>query len=291
MAIQSKFATILIAGNPYVNAVLINDLYKTLPRKSGSTQKKLVNDLRLDQPTSVWRRNKDKAKVGTIATRILDQFKPQMQDLYVNAHEIETPKDGPNKQNHIELLRMISELPDLATESEESESESDHELEQPIVVASAAPIVAPSTTRVLMPIIELEEHEMFRDANNQVFSIEARGERSKDKILFKAKDVATFAENERLIRTIMDNRCHYSYENDYTILQTDGVWKFRTLDPRENLMALVTPSNSSINGRGINHDLVYLTLAGLLRVAAVSRNANANLIKLFDWLQNLFYVH
>jgi hypothetical protein len=307
MTIQSKFATILIAGKPYVNAVLINDLYKTLPRKSGSTQKKLVNDLLLDQPASVWRRNKDKAKVGTIATRILDQFKPQMQDLYVDVHEIETPKDGPNKQNHIELLRLISKLPDLAaeSESEESESESEDELEQPLVVASAAPIVtsivstvasatpivAPSTTQVLMPIIELEEHEMFRDANDQVFPIEVRGERSKDKILFKAKDVAAFAENDRLIKTMLDDRKAYQHGNDYQILETDGVRQWRHQNPRENSIPLLTGSNSSANGRGINHDLVYLTLAGLLRVAAVSRNMNENLVKLFDWLQNLFYVH
>jgi uncharacterized protein involved in high-affinity Fe2+ transport len=36
---------------------------------------------------------------------------------------------------------------------------------------------------------------------------------------------------------------------------------------------------------------VYFTLAGLIKVVTVSRNANANLLKLFDWLQNLFYVH
>jgi hypothetical protein len=298
MTILSKLATIIIDGKPYVNAVLINDLYKTLPRKSGSTQKKLVNELQLDQPASVWRRNKDKAKVGTIATRILDQFKPQMQDLYVDVHEIETPKDGPNKQNHIELLRMISELPNLATdpESNESESELDDEPEQPTVVTSAASIVAPivvapSATQVLMPIIELEEHEMFRDANDQVFPIEVRGERSKDKILFKAKDVAAFAENDQFIKNMMKGHTSYQYGKDYLFLDEHQRVQCTHQNLQENSIPLLVGSTSSVNGRGINHDLVYLTLAGLLRVAAVSRSGNANLVKLFSWLQNLFYVH
>lgn len=65
---------------------------------------------------------------------------------------------------------------------------------------------------------------------------------------------------------------------DYQILENDGLRNFRNQILPEEF------------GR-VNYDLVYLTTAGLIRVAAVSRNANANLIKLFDWLQNLFYVH
>ena len=293
MNILSKFKPMIIIDKTYVSAVLINDLYKTISRKSGSTQKKLIKELRIIEWQNLYRRHKDKTKVGTIATRVLEQFKPQTQELYIEVNELGLPKEGPNKNEHIELLRLISLLPDLVTdsESEESESESEDESEQPIVVASAAPIVVPSTTQVLMPIIELEEHEMFRDANDQVFPIEVRGERSKDKILFKAKDVAAFAENERLIKTMLDDRKAYQHGNDYQILETDGVRQWRHQNPRENSIPLLTGSNSSANGRGINHDLVYLTLAGLLRVAAVSRNMNENLVKLFDWLQNLFYVH
>jgi hypothetical protein len=122
---------------------------------------------------------------------------------------------------------------------------------------------------------------MFRDANDQVFPIEVRGERSKDKILFKAKDVTVFAENNRLLRTLLDDRCHYQYEKDYQILEEDGVRNFRTLNSSENFK----------QNERLNWDNVYLTLAGLIRVTTSTRNTNANLLKLFDWLQNLFYVH
>jgi hypothetical protein len=272
MMIQNKFETITIDNQIYVKVSFINDLYRTLPRKSGTTQLKIVDELQLDKHAAVWRRNKDKSKLGTVATRFLNQFKSQSQDIYVDVREIMTPKEGPHKLNHIRLLQMINEQPDLTTESD-SDSDSD----EPTIQASAAPITI-NTDRVLMPIIELEEHEMFRDANDQVFPIEVRGERSKDKILFKAKDVATFAENNLLIKILLRDQSLYVYEKDYQILQ-------------EESMELVVPSNSSKNGRGINHDLVYLTLAGLIKVVTVSRNANANLLKLFDWLQNLFYVH
>jgi hypothetical protein len=215
--IQNKFETITIDSQIYVKVSLINDLYRTLPRKSGTTQKKIVDELQLAKHAAVWRRNKDNSKVGTVATRILNQFKSQSQDIYVDVREIMTPKEGAHKEEHIKLLQMISKLPDLNTESD-----SDSEADEPTVQAAAAPITI-NTDRVLMPIIKLEEHEMFRDANDQVFPIEVRGERSKDKILFKAKDVAVFAENNRLIESIMDNRGTYRYKKDYQILQEGSI--------------------------------------------------------------------
>ena len=49
MNIQSKFATITMEdGHSYVSAVSINDVYKIIHRKSGSTQKKLICDLNLE---------------------------------------------------------------------------------------------------------------------------------------------------------------------------------------------------------------------------------------------------
>lgn len=277
MTIQSKLSTFTIIDETYVNAATINDLYKTIYRKSGSTQKKLISDLKLERYVVLWRRHKDKTKVGSIATRLLDQFKSQTQDLYLEIKELETPQEGPNKKIHIELLRLINDLPDLA-----NDSESDNEPEKPTIVASAAPIIAPSANQLLMPIIVLEEHEMFRDANDQVFPIEVRGERTKDKILFKAKDIESFIDKNRLIENMFDSRGAYKCGSDYIILQ-------------ENMIPELTGSRSSeelsIDDKRINHNLVYLTLPGLIRVASVSRNANANLLKLFDWLVHLFYVH
>ena len=113
MPIQSKFTYITMDDSrTYVNAVAINDIYKTIYRKSGSTQKKLIKELKLTKYVGIWRRHKDHTKIGSIATRLLDEFKSQVHDLYLDITELETPKEGDNKDNHIELLRLISLLPD-----------------------------------------------------------------------------------------------------------------------------------------------------------------------------------
>ena len=176
----------------------------------GSTQKKLIKELKLTNYIGIWRRHKDHTKVGSIATKILDHFKSQVHDLYLEVNELETPKEGDNKNNHIELLRLISLLPDVETE----------------VVPDAVPAVPiavpqPTTTlEGLPPIIELEESEMFKDANDQPFHIEVRGERTKDGILFKAKDIARFADNQLLIRTMLrDDTTSYKEGIDYVILK------------------------------------------------------------------------
>ncbi len=266
MSIQSKFAATMDGGVWYVSAASINNVYKSIPRKSGSTQKSLIKELKLTNYITIWRRHKDRTKVGTIATKILDQFKPQVHDLCLEVDELENPKEGQNKNNHIELLRLISLLPDIEPKP----------VPQPI-----EPIVETNPVMTIdgMPsIIELEEREMFRDANDQPFHIEVRGERTKDGILFKAKDVAIFADNDRLIKTMLDDRKSYKEGIDYKIL-------------KQSPMALMAPLENSNKKERIDHDLVYLTTAGLIRVASVSRNANTNLVKLFDWLCDLFYVH
>ncbi len=298
MSIQTKFTTIAMeSGLKYVSAVLINDQYKTIYRKSGSTQKKLIKELKLTNYIGIWRRHKDHTKVGSIATKILDHFKSQVHDLYLEINELETPKEGDNKDNHIELLRLISLLPDVKQEP---------------IANPVEPIATPRPTITLEglpPIIELEETEMFKDVNDQPFHIEVRGERTKDGILFKAKDIARFADNARLIETMTDDRNHYQEGTDYVILKKTSNDLVGLLEDLENLQRRQSPHpNSSENSKPlvtvwnsledlsknktkINRDLVYLTTAGLIRVASVSRNANANLVKLFDWLCNLFYVH
>ena len=258
-------------GLKYVSAVLINDQYKTIFRKSGSTQKKLIKELKLTNYIGIWRRHKDHTKVGSIATKILDHFKSQVHDLYLEVNELETPKEGDNKDNHIELLRLISLLPDVETE----------------VVPDAVPVVpiaVPQPTTALEglpPIIELEESEMFKDANDQPFHIEVRGERTKDGILYKAKDFACYSDNKYFIQNLLQDNTSYKPDIDYVILK--NFESIKSID--------LSSSKISDKKERVDHDYVYLTTAGLIRAASVARNANANLVKLFDWLCNLFYVH
>ena len=350
MTIQDKFDTISSEdGLLYVKAKPIANMYSSMPKKSGTTQKKLVKELQVHSFMITWDRHKDKSKKGTIATKLMSQFKSQVHTMYISVHDLDTPKDGPNKDNHIQLLQLIDALPDI---NQNNITVRDQEnTEQPQVTPAAAPIVesideaiqvtpaaAPimgvskipgvlsghpkSNTNdncILMPIIELKEHEMFRDAEGNIFPIEVRGERSKDKILFKAKDVSVFADNERLIQILTRDDSRYQYGTDYHVLKAndDELYMKQILpknsiplvagsnspidesipllvglnSPIDESIALLVQSNSSVNEHKINWDYVYLTLAGLIRVVYVSRNANANLVKLFDWFAHLFYVH
>lgn len=229
----------------------------------------MIKELKLTNYIGIWRRHKDHTKVGSIATKILDHFKSQVHDLYLEINELETPKEGDNKDNHIELLRLISLLPDVKQEP----------IANPVVpIATHQPTI---TLEGLPPIIELEENEMFKDANDQPFHIEVRGERTKDGILYKAKDFACYSDNKYFIQNLLQDNTSYKEDIDYVILKNHESIDFIDSLPLEN-------SNKK---ERVDYDLVYLTTSGLIRAASVARNANANLVKLFDWLCNLFYVH
>jgi hypothetical protein len=227
----------------------------------------LIKELNLREYIGVWRRHKDRSKVGSIATKILDQFKSQVHDLYLDITELETPKKGDNKDNHIELLRLISLLPDV---------------ELPIIENNAVVESKPIVINGLPPIIELEESEMFKDANDQPFHIEVRGERSRLGALYKAKDYQRFCENDQFVNNLLKEHSSYKEGIDYVILKNLPMVQC-TID--------ASLENSNKKQTKINHDLVYLTTAGLIRAASVARNANANIVNLFNWLCDLFYVH
>lgn len=53
------------------------------------------------------------------------------------------------------------------------------------------------------PLLELEEHEKFRDVADNVFEVEVRGVREEDKIYFKAVDIEKLFEMENLIKNIV----------------------------------------------------------------------------------------
>ena len=191
---------------------------------------------------------------------------------------------------HKELSKRLKELPDINEEEIDIESSTDESTQEPTVVPSASPTVVPSAAptveheSIVLPIIELEEHERFTDVDDQVVDIEVRGERSKDKIYFKAKDVARYFEINHLTEVLLDDRNSHKYGTDYIILGIPNPVNNRVGDPEETHAIASTKSR-------INHDTIFLTLAGYIRVAAVSRSGNANMVKVFDWIKNIVFVH
>jgi hypothetical protein len=208
-----------------------------------------------------------------------DQFKPSMHNVFVKLDQL---------NRHKELMKRLKELPDINNEEsnhEGSDVEADEgTVREPTVVPSAAPIVVPSAAptnqSIELPVIDLEEHERFTDVDDQVVDIEVRGERSKDKIYFKALDVARYFEIDRLTKCLIrSDDSSYNYGIDYIIANVDSI---HIGNPQGTISSMGiaegTQSIASTQTR-INHDHIFLTLAGYIRVAAVSRSGNANMVK------------
>jgi hypothetical protein len=120
----AKFEDLIIAnGRTYVRASTINDLYKRTNHKANSTPKKLISDLQIESYIRVKHTPKNLTKDNSLRSRFLSKFKLQSRTVYLPISELDTPKEGANKQNHIELLRMINMLPELKSVSVSGEQE------------------------------------------------------------------------------------------------------------------------------------------------------------------------
>ncbi len=248
----------------YINAARVNEQYKKLKGNSKVTQVPMINKLRLDYIV-VYRRGPN---VGTIANIDINsnKFVSTMMNIFVKLNQL---------IKHKQLMERIKTLPDINNEdynlapmglsSDHQQNNIEHHVEEE----------KPSPDEILtnddLPIIELQDHEKFRDINDEIFDIEVRGERAKDKIYFKAKDISQFFGITRLTEQMLRNDQNQTFKinEDYYIPLLVG----------------------SSNLQRINHDHIYLTLQGLLRVVFVSRSDNENIIKTLDWIVGLVYTH
>ncbi len=268
----------------YIKATEIQRFLKVYLWKCSIPQVDLKNKLGINEYIVARHRHKDQTKIGAITSKIINGFKSQSQILYLSVAELECPKDGPNKRFHEVLLQAISNKPDINGSIKEKPT-APIEARNGAIIEEKPSIFSKKEydNRIKMPIIELQEHEHFRDIDGNIFPIEVRGTRTKDGMFFKAKDLAVFVDNKRLAEVMLMNNTSYQLGIDYIIAE-----EYQT----QYYCVLEFPSilETSLKTKGVNHDLVYLTTAGLIRLVAVSRNPNANLGKLFEWLVTLFYV-
>jgi len=105
------------------------------------------------------------------------------------------------------------------------------------------------------PLLELTDKEKFKDTNGNIIDIETRGERDRNKIFFKVKDVSDAFGMDGLNKTIIDIRNGYKRNKHYKtfFIRSYGV---------ENVSTTIKKC-------------LYLTYRGLLRVLFVSYNKNA----------------
>jgi prophage antirepressor-like protein len=117
------------------------------------------------------------------------------------------------------------------------------------------------------PILELEDEEKFHDTDGNIIEIETRGEKERNKILFKVNDVAKRFDMSNLERTLRDVRNNYNINIHYKkyYIRVSGVKNPQT----------------TIKKR------LYLTYKGLLRVLFASNNKQAD--KFQDWAEERLF--
>ena len=118
-------------------------------------------------------------------------------------------------------------------------------------------------------ILILKDSEKFCDNHGNILEIETRGEKNRNKVFFKLKDVSKCFEMNYLDSTILQKDKGYHHTTDY-----------KTFFIRKYLSKEQPPTIKKC---------LYLTYHGLLRVLFVSRNKNVKRFQ--DWAEeNLFTI-
>ena len=126
-----------------------------------------------------------------------------------------------------------------------------------------------SNTYPIAPeILEIDEHEKFKDSNGRTLNITIRGERNHKNCYFRLKDISRSFEMPNLCKVIQNEKTSYELNVHYKIF------------------VIVYGNNVSIEQ---NTEEVYLTYKGLLKVLFASRSGNAESFQ--DWVtETLFTV-
>ena len=116
-------------------------------------------------------------------------------------------------------------------------------------------------------ILELEEHEKFKDKNGKTIKIEVRGERKHNECYFKVKDISDGFEMPNLNSTLL-----HKERNDY---QIDIHYKYFTIN--------LTSKNGNIKSK----IYLFLTYTGFQKFINVSRNnfTSKLIFTMTKWIQ------
>ena len=129
-----------------------------------------------------------------------------------------------------------------------------------VMVQSNAPITTAKKVNrdyeLAPPLLELEDHEKFRDADGNTLEIETRGDRAKDRIYFRVDGefgVSTGFGLDNLSKILMQADSGFIRETHFKTFITPRVYP-------------------TYSGGNKNKPTLFLTYSGLLRVLMVSRN-------------------
>jgi len=139
------------------------------------------------------------------------------------------------------------------------------------IVKPPSPIISRTTEEPenAPPILYLDEEEMFKDADGNVLPIEVRGERNRQNIFFRVKDISDNFVFPKLKTVLLNNSSEYKRGLHFkTFIRQSTVVNY---DP--NL-----PNKKTS---------LFLTYKGLLRFLFVSRNKNAEQFQ--DWAEEKLF--
>ena len=138
-----------------------------------------------------------------------------------------------------------------------------------------------STSRVIVKtrkeapdLLKLEDHEKFRDSEDNIFEVEVRGVRNEEQIFYKGKDVEKVFGMGSLVRGIHNNDNNYIKEEDYEIF-------LLAHEPLNVVRGSIEKSQS----RRVQS--VFFTYNGLLKVIFNSRSGVAH--KFRKWATKIIY--
>lgn len=72
--------------------------------------------------------------------------------------------------------------------------------------------------QVAPPIIELEEHEYFKDNEGNILDVEIRGYREKEELYFNVKDIGKYVGIKRLEHNVTHKKSSFAKQTDYVFL-------------------------------------------------------------------------
>lgn len=121
------------------------------------------------------------------------------------------------------------------------------------------------------PILNLRDEEKFRDCDGTIIEIETRGDKDRNKIYFKVKDIMTGFMMPNLNHTLIDKESGYKQNIHYKNFKRE---------------IRVQKIHSNITNKNFKTTL-YLTYKGMLRALFVSRTGNAETFQ--DWAEEKLF--
>ncbi len=257
--LTKRFTSKAFNDRNYIEYGVLFKLYKEQPGKSRVTIKDMINDLNV--PYVILYNNGNLTKDLTI-----DSFRHRSHKLLLDMQTL---------VNNEQIMLIITKNYQKDYESSLDESISDD-------TPDIQPVVAPAPTTDPMPaesnqyeLIELKDHEKFRDSEGNVFEIEVRGVRTEDGLFFWVNQIGEYLGMDNLKQVLKNTNGAYQKNIHWIKLYkySSGIYN--------SLLANGLPAN---NGEMLIWNRTYLNWTGLLKVIFCSTSANENIIKLRKWV-------